>query len=321
MINNIENIINEEVINHFNEGDLNFNDGTVYQPQGLNPEIVRLFEDDVEIIDETYKSVNEIHELAGDIIMKSAEQNAENYNKNKAFDYFYGINLKIIDSTKYDEIASFVKDTNLNIFFVPYDNNKLGVKGSYSYYREDMYDPKSEKDITIYYDFYSLRDDINSYINEWGEITTRDLYIKVYDKIKSSLIHELQHAFDDYRSKNKIYQTIENRNYMLNQIKNAQVKDFKTVKQYLNLPHEIWARFSDTVNQIYFYGFDIIEEKNELLFFMYPMHKVIKDFGRNFSGYRLLSEKMKRKLIRKIAQFWHYEEEKIPERNLNLNKK
>jgi len=53
---------------------------------------------------------------------------------------------------------------------------------------------------------------------------------------------------------------------------------------------------------------------------MIPLKNVIGRFRGNFHGYQVLKDKTKKRLIRKVSQFWHIEQSKLPERNKQLRK-
>lgn len=276
----------------------------------INEEILNL--------SETYQSIQEIKNLANDIIKATAEFNYENINRNKSFQYLYGINLKTIDPSKYNELKEFINNSNVYIYFQP-DKNELNKRGDYSailYKKKNDYKPNAEKEINVFYDYNSLKDDLDKLINEKGEISANDVYFKIFYKLYQTLIHELQHAFDDYRSKSMTFKTKQMQSYKdkyYKYINNDIIKDLEQSKKYLNLPHEIWARFSQTITKINFTNVDFNDQG--IVYSMYPIETVIIDFKNYFDGYNYLSDTMKRKLLNKVVQFWHYEEEKTKELN------
>jgi predicted HD phosphohydrolase len=307
----IEDIISEESLQFITEL-LDPNNLVSYQPQGLDPKVVRLFE---EFVDEAYEDVSEIRDLASEIIKKIAEQNYPRYNKSGSFDYLYGININSVDSSKFKKLAEFIDKTNIQIYILP--KQRGGNKGAYGMYLGD-YDPSEGREIEINVDLPYIKEKIDEKLRN-GPVTGKDVLYGIHSELFSPLIHELQHAYDDFRSKNKIYQSKEYKQYldtyMKGKVRDEIGDDIEKVKRYLNLPHEIWARFSQAIQKTSFYTFDIDEEKEKLIYFMNPIKDVIRDFQRSFYGFSVLSEKMKRKLINKVVQFWHYEQEKLPEKN------
>lgn len=312
MSKKIKDIISEESLQFITEL-LDPNNLVSYQPQGLDPKHVKLFE---EFLDEAYEDVSEISKLASEIIRKISEQNYQRYNKSGSFDYLYGVHLSDIDPTKFKKLSDFIKNTNLQVYVLPQKNE--GDKGAYSMYRDAEYDPKLEREIEIYVDLYDIKKDIDEKLRR-GSISDKDVLYTIHSKLFSSLVHELQHAYDDYRSKNQIYRSKEYKQYldayMNNKVRDNISDDLEQAKKYMNLPHEIWARFSQAIQNTSFYTFDIDEKNEKLVYFMNPLKNVVRDFQRKFKGFGILPDKMKRKLLNKIVQFWHYEQEKIPEKN------
>jgi hypothetical protein len=294
-----------------------------YMPQGYKHNI----------LDETFQGVQEIKKLTNDIIKKVAEKNYEQYNKDKDFKYIYGVNLSEMDSNQYEEIKNFVKESNLQIYFTP----KTEGKRSYADYghipieKGEKFNPKWERDINVFYDYNRLRENIYNLINKdfynnprEKPIDSGEIYTKFYYEFNNSLIHEIQHAYDDYRSGGMAFNTKEYQDYIKkryfqigNTFYQSQINDLKHLKTYLNLPHEIWARFSQAMLRVRFSTFDI--EDNNLVYRMYPLNGTIKQFGYEFQGYSTLPDDMKKRLIRKVAQFWHYEQDKV--NKLNKEKK
>lgn len=284
---------------------------------------------DANILYETYQGVQDIKKLTNDIIKKVAEKNYEQYNKDKDFKYIYGINLSEMDSNQYVEIKSFVKESNLQIYFTP----KTEGRRSYADYghipveKGENFNPKWERDINVFYDYNRLRENIYNLIHKdfydnprEKPIDSGEVYTKFYYEFNNSLVHELQHAFDDYRSGGMAFNTKQYQDYMKkryfqigNTFYQSQINDLAQLKSYLNLPHEIWARFSQAMVRVRFSTFDI--EGNDLVYRMYPLRGTIIQFEHEFQGYGTLSDDMKKRLVRKVAQFWHFEQDKVNKLN------
>lgn len=64
-----------------------------------------------------------------------------------------------------------------------------------------------------------------------------NLYSYLKKNYQNILIHELQHAFDDMRSKGQTFKDKQSQKYYNSKI--------KTDYDYLKLPHEVWARFAE----------------------------------------------------------------------------
>jgi len=305
-------IINEEVQNLLDPNYL-----ISYIPQGYEHGI----------LDETFKSVNEIKKLANDIIHRIAEKNYKQF-EGSSFKYIGGIGLSEIDSGNYDEIRNFIAEMNLQIFFLPKRGTSIskGEYGAEETKKGENFKPKNERDINIYYDYERTKKLFDELISEKGEnLEEYDIYAKLFYNFNSILTHELQHSYDDYRSGGMAFNTKEFQDYkkkyykkISDYIYRSQIDDLESYRQYLNLPHEIWARFSQTMLKLRFYTLDFNDIKDNIIEYkMYPINDVIKRFGYEYNNFAVLSPEMKRRLIRKVAQFWHLEQEKV----LELNKK
>ena len=278
------------------------------------------------VLDETYKSVDEIKKLSNDILIKTAEINFEKYNSDGSFRYIYGVNVDKMDSSKYDEIKNYVADSNVQIYFQPKDD-KSSNKADYSNivtYKGEKYNPRTERDINLYYDYNRFKEKIDEMLKE-HVISRSDFYSKLYYEFYASLVHELQHSYDDYRSGGMAYNTPENEKYREkylqksdNNVSRSQINDLESYREYLNLPHEIWARFSQAMIKVRFYTWDYDKSNNkQIVYMMYPLNQVLKDFKYAFDNFGVLSPEMQKRLYRKVSQFWHIEQEKINKLNKN----
>ncbi len=156
-----------------------------------------------------------------------------------------------------------------------------------------------------------------------------DFYSKLYYEFYTSLVHELQHSYDDYRSGGMAYNTPENEKYRKkylqksdNNVSRSQINDLESYREYLNLPHEIWARFSQAMIKVRFYTWDYDKSNDkQIIYTMYPLNQVLKDFRYAFDNFKVLSPEMQKRLYRKVSQFWHIEQEKINKINKNGGEK
>ena len=275
------------------------------------------------LIDETYKSVNEVRQLASDVIRSIANNNIDQIKDKGNIGYLFGTYLHAVDHTKYDELANFIKDTNIAITIEQPDQK--GARGAYTHIPDIPYDPKMGREIEIFVkDLDELLNKINENIQERGDnYDTQALYLDLFYPLYTSLIHELQHAYDDYRSGGKAYQTKEftkyRQKYLRNAISNQIQNDMEQALRYVNLPHEIWARFSQAMYGLHFTDMDI--EGNRILFEMRPIKSVVNDFKSKYEHFNALKDNMKKKLINKVVQFWHYEQEHLDEKIEKANRR
>jgi hypothetical protein len=276
------------------------------------------------LIDETYKSVNEIKKLANDVIKSIAENNIDQIENRGQIDYLFGTYLNAVDADQYDELKNFIKDANIAIS-IDQKELKSTTRGMYTTSSTKIpYKPEHPNDIVVYIDdLPELFSKINNSVKEEKHFDADRLYVHLFYELYSTLVHELQHAYDDYRSKGKLYQTKQYKKYLekyvRGNIENEINSDIEQAKKYVNLPHEIWARFSQAMINTRFTTLDI--KDNKVILEMKPIKKVVSEFKRYFDHYRELSDVMKRKLINKVVQFWHYEQDNLDDRIKELNKK
>lgn len=275
-------------------------------------------------LDETYQSVSEIRKLSKNIVEIVSKSILSELNKYGSIKYFRTVHFEDINSNEYNELRNFIQDANILINFKDRGDKTTGgnyhtmVGGGWEY------DPNYQFTINVFVN--ELLGEIwliNARYHENKNISERDIYHKVYRLVNNILIHELQHAFDDYRSKNKIFQSKQHDKYfkMADNIKSKVEKDkldFKEKAQqelrYLRLDSEIWARFSQAIDEIGFTDIDY-GVKDRIILKMIPLGDVIKQFISKFGNFRQMTEKQKRVLIRKVSQFWHYEKDKLESEN------
>jgi len=276
------------------------------------------------ILDETYQSIDEIKKLANDVLLADAAANVEMYNKDGQFKHIYGYKLSDMKADKYPELKNFIIESNIYIMFSP--SNETGdtyTRGNYErplFKKDEKFNPSLDKKIELFYDYNEFKEDIDEIITKYGEVDDKDVYFKMFYAFDSSLVHELQHAYDDYRSEGNAFKTKEYNNFLAKYEKSINYniekdieKDVIKYKDYLNLPHEIWARFSQAMIKTRFYNVDFKDGK--VHYKINPMRDAVNSFIREFTAYNNLPVDMKNRLIRKVAQFWHYEETKINEKN------
>ena len=211
------------------------------------------------------------------------------------------------------------------IEFVPV--TKRENLGSYTLHNDEdvEYDPRRLKSIKLYYQSDFSENFISRYTGQ-KTFTYKDMYSIFYFAFHSTLEHELQHAYDDYRSKSKIYYTRAYEKYRQKYYTQAgeevatddSKKTGQKYKDYLRLQHEIWARFTETIKETMFSYGDFAETPEGVPYFVYKMHSLptaIKNFQSNFHGWRAMTDNIKKRLLNRVVQYWYKEKEELPEKN------
>lgn len=305
-----------------------------------NLEIRKIIKEEVaKLLDEDYESVSELRQFANDILLELARENVdffvERVKNEKPLDFFYSISIVEAyqnSKHKYKKINEFLRLSN-NTRIALYKTDNERSRGVYKHNKTASgYNLGERREIILYYED-SFIEDLKKKILDWiergYENTYYELYSPFYYKFTSTLIHELQHNYDDFRSKGNTFNTKQSKSFseLANALKQKQTteeltdkEEFAKYDKYLNLPHEIWARFSQSVFKIRFTKGEVFKTEDEKVFLkrtMYPISDAVSSLKMEFVGWEKLSDKMKKKLLNKIVQFWHLEEEKIKKENAN----
>ena len=249
-------------------------------------------------VNETYNSINELKKLSNDIVLKIAKNNIDNFKNIKKPFKIEGILLSEINPSNYVELYNFITKFELFIQIKPTDKSK---KDKGAYFRIVPSNKNALKKIEIYVNENDIQEIFNELNNTTKEINHKDLYFHLFHLIYKTLLHELQHAFDDFRSDTKIFQTKKTIKYhddidkIKDNVKNIITKDSILFSRYLNLQHEVWARFIQAINDIEFVDLIIDDELRDILVKLKPLEIVVKKFISNYYGFRPLNNKIKKK--------------------------
>ena len=279
--------------------------------------IRKLIEESLEkqLIEEDYVSIKEIKELANDVLLYVAKSNFD-YFKRQLEDgniqFFYPVRLLDVyqeNPKKFPTLQNFIINSKIMIHFTkPSDSGRLG---DYSHYDEEEYDETKSRTIRLY-PRHQFFEDITNKFQEVKNISYKDIYFTMWYAFNSTLQHELQHAYDDFRSNSKIFQTKRNDKYMDKYLLPSGREYAPTDPtlagekhiSYLKLQHEIWARFTQAINEIHFTSVDFAKTPEGLMYVEYSMHpleKVLKDFQYKFTGWRAMSDDVKKRMIRRVS--------------------
>ena len=263
--------------------------------------------------------IKEINQLATDIIDYLTEQNmrflkdfvsglsrsAANFNV-----WEFSLDHGVTDINKYTFLKSFLREFPIKIVIVKGLNDAGGVWVSYGggdggEINLKLHEGDFIGELDWFCEEYNLRynwNDENAYAG---------LRYVLNDEFKNTLVHELQHAFDDYRSGGKYVSDKKSKNYY----KDLDYSPFKTNTSrtdsqkaaYYGLPHEYWARFSSYITRN-FINFDR------------PFKDMAEDFKLWFQGYNRLGENDKKRLQKALYKYWSEENEIKNENIMKLNK-
>jgi hypothetical protein len=249
---------------------------------------------------------------------------------------FSGVTLAEIDNT-FIELNKFVDTFLLN---VEYGFRGMGLSVDKGYFKPKEIYSRIGGDIVVY-----LPDQVKKSIRvkakESGELTKEILFFTLHSYTTKTLLHELQHAYDYYRSGGKAmdsqFKDTEYANDVRKREDMYQDKGKPTLdsnidlnekelnflsnlnKKYLNFPHEVNARFTQAVKDTSFWDVDVDVENDKFIFIIKDINTAYKDFKRNMTNWNVLSPEHKKSLSRRFSQFWHFEKEYTEEKNKKEN--
>ncbi len=249
------------------------------------------------VLNETFESFQELKILAKDLFealdktLKIQGTRAKFYTQVKKNKIYY---IKRIVKRKFKVIDEFV-------------NSSIGIMRSESkdFSRGSYVQPKD------YHEIKSILPDRE--ISELQQIYPNGIIvIYVYDI--NVIIHELEHAYDDFRAKGKLTNTrmgyrFEDKYKKFNKISSPEEKskyyEGPFLQTYYRTPHEMSAFFTKALNTINFFRDD-----NEMI--LRDFRDIYEDFKDTYQGYEYLTPKDKNILARKLSQYYY----KMKERNI-----
>ena len=274
------------------------------------------------VIEETQTGQKDLEKLTNDVLTLVAHETMKEKahvvwltgNQQEPVTRIPMTNTLMMNEEGFSEIGEFVKSTNIRIAPTPIAiGGRKNVKGELEYGPPSKFNEEYYK-IWLKYSKEDL-DEINEIFNKDGrEVTATDIYFKLFYMFYSTLLHELQHAYDAWRSGGKAfggqlkksYTSAQEKADMLRQTKSGYdemtPEEIEAINKssidYLNLVHEINARYAQAMHKIVLTGMDYetFDDVKE------DWNKVYRSFKANFDGWRHLSDKMKKKLTRRLAK-------------------
>lgn len=287
-----------------------------------------------QVLEEDYYSIKEISDLAAQALLHIAQVNMESLKRQVELgddiSYFNPIMLLDVyhkNPKKYPTLAEFI--TNSRIFVNISRHSSDSTRGSYTHIKEPEYDRETMRDIVL----YPKKDFFKEITQEFTKerqypISAEDLYFKLWYAFNSTLEHEIQHAYDDFRSNSKLFQARKTKEYMKKHtmangrdaVYADQERNIRKHKEYLKLQHEIWARFTQAVSKTRFTSGDFAKTEDGVDYIhstMKPLKDVLKDFRYNFDAWEIMPDSVKKKLYGRVSAYWHKEQENLDQKNKN----
>lgn len=252
----------------------------------------------IELISEGYEEIKDVNQLASDILYSlSYKLNATKVtNKQDSNKYIYEFTKCVTDieeSVNYSKLKSNTfknfcdKYKNISITF------EKGVFGNARYLigKKIILFISDEKELEI-------NQDLNNDITK--NISVKEIYFKTYNKFHSVLEHELQHLYDDYISNGQVFnvkQSKDDSEYDSN--------NFNDVKEYINLPYEVNAKFTQAINKTHFLELVDFTDDNKTVEKPYPFKEVLKQFFNNFPHKKMLNDDNKNTIIKRLYNIYN----------------
>lgn len=223
--------------------------------------------------------------------------------------------LKIRDLIIKDIVAEFIKTGKLNNiilldYVIFFDDDTF--RGFLNQKHQIIFECKS--DGLASYDAYKTKNIYLFYREAEMKMLIDSLNLKIYDDISndikqlfgSDIVHELQHAYDDYLSKYTLFNNKKNTNYSKNKKRlddisheltdyGYDIENHKLRNQYFNLQAEIDARFTQFVDE-----YDFFKNGTKKAF-----NEVLNDFKISDTiKFNKIIKERKPKLLKKLYDYW-----------------
>lgn len=248
------------------------------------------------LIFEGINEIDELYILADEIIEYFSFNYKEIEEEIEADGYMNYPLVKMIYNTKnYKTLVPFFSNFKLTIeASVDFNSDKMA--GVFIPDKYNEYD--NEGSVLLNYGSKRFKDSLERSKKKYNNI--QEAYKNsLTETFKLILVHEIQHAYDYFRSESNFRKN--KQTYKYNK-KYSEVELSDDVKQndaffrsedyqntYLKLPHEVWARFSETVG---------------VLDYNKPFNDVLNDFKKKLRGYDILSDNQKKRIKNTLYKYY-----------------
>jgi hypothetical protein len=288
---------------------------------------------------ENYKAQKDLEDLTDSILKIMAEEAFANIYSNLSIDDFISLKFKDLNHKAFGTLDEFL--LNFRELEVHIVSEKEFAK--YSGEAQASYITVKDEGGTIIQRLILLKENkflinnINDSLSaDWNpndRESTNKLTYRIIDKVQNtyrkSLIHELKHAWDDWISNDKFKKEpkhFEMDKEKYKKIASIKIEDLKEeerellskhYKDYLNLSYEVDARFASAMAVTDFYEYDLEKswELNHDVYSMIPFNKVLRSFKINIHQFNFLIDSEKKRVLKKIGQFYELEKEFVAQKN------
>lgn len=279
---------------------------------------------------ESYGTQKELEVLTKDILERIGEDTYDKLEMETGKIYHLeGIKLGDFNYKHFKELGQFMQDYDYLSIDILTNNDLDGFQftdncGSYVIDKPNRYIFIKLKETTL-----DKCNDNDRLKGLWSGKRLDLIQYYIYDDYKVSILHELQHAYDDWRSNGEaikepdgfIASRDKDRELMSKGIENLKEEEREFVgkhyKKYLNLKFEVDARFTTAIEKTSFYDldWDLTDKYNKEVYVIKPFDEVKRKFKSSIHEFRFLTEKEKWRVLRKLGQFYEIEKEFVKELN------
>lgn len=227
-----------------------------------------------------------------------------------------------INKNRYKNLNSFLNEYTLGFRY----SGKLNSLGDFVAHSE------TSGDIIVRYNLTNLQKPIEEIVlpilksgkqinQEMYNNMCNQLHGRLYDrKVLSTILHELQHAYDSWRSQGMFMASKRGFDYDKKYSNDSSVTD-KQRDDYDKLEYEINARFTQAIKEIQFYvvNYNMDPNKPKGLLTPLPFNVIKNKFEEVFGGYEKMTPNFKKRLIKRLAKYYDQVLDKISNHNKNLS--
>ena len=270
----------------------------------------------------------ELQNLADSVFMTSiryfVSETIDNGNSLSVVDRISDIFTKI-NRGEYSKLNLFVNEYDLGFRY----SGKLESLGQF------IAHPENNGDIIVRYKSSSLQKAIENVVLpvlKSGKQINQEIYDKMcnqvhgilYDrKVTSTILHELQHAYDSWRSENMYMSSKRSRDYDKNypQLPKGIPITQKQRDDYDKLEYEINARFTQAIREIQFYIANNGMDRNKPNGYLTPVpfSSVKTQFENNFGAYEKMTPNFRKRLMRRLSQAYYQMLDRISDHNKKMS--
>lgn len=266
------------------------------------------------MISESLESQNNIEAFANDVLKEIARltliYEVKIWEGKKVINFLSSINTTALSRKKYTKkFQNFIQESNLQIIF------KKGLAGLFGGESKGKYHSPSIIFLNLKNDFLQK---LSSDLNEYDNMGKSEVYVKLYYEFIKTLIHEIQHAYDDWVSK-KNYMNNSKVKHFTNSVESYndnndededKFKQYNSVfNKYAKLPHEINARFSEAFADIRKYRLDK-NDKSDTVMLKKSFEEFKSELFIYFRYWNELGEAVQKRLIKRLYLMW----DQLPEK-------